>query len=287
MHFSQESLDIIQQEIQKRHRGGYRALQSCIVDQLRAFREANNFSSKFVVGISGGIDSTVVAKLATRAVGKNNVIALYLPASKKDEGMEFFGTVKRYLGTTPCHNISIQSLVRSAARTIQRVSGNLDKMTRGNIAARLRVNFFYAFAREKGAFVLGTGNRTEIVQGYATKFGTPMSCDFGVLDELYKTDVYALARQLRVPAPIVNRTPTTGFFEGQSHEEELGATMLEQDAAAYLLFERKMHVHHIVKSYDVSAPYLEAFLERHRTSRHKRILFGEHVTLGYIDDDVS
>lgn len=94
--------------------------------------------------------------------------------------------------------------------------------------------------RKLNAKVLGTGNRTEYVQGYAAKWGTPMAFDFGVLDELYKADVYRIAEVLQVPGKIVEQEPSTGYFPGQTHERELGATLKEQDAGAYLLFEKRM-----------------------------------------------
>lgn len=104
------------------------------------------------------------------------------------------------------------------------IGKQLNLITLGNIASRLRINLIYAIAKEKNALVLGTSNRTEFLQGYATKYGTPISCDFGILDDLYKTDILEIAAAIGVPKEILTRKPTTGFYPGQLHEVELSNT---------------------------------------------------------------
>lgn len=288
MHFSQAGLQAVTSEIRRRHSKGYQAVIRNIVYQIRRLQKENDSRAKLLVGISGGIDSTVVAYLATQAVGRKRVMALYLPASKQDEGMQYFPIVKSFLGIESCRKLSIEDSTKRVLMIVKKYTQKpIGRVTQGNIASRLRVNVLYAIAREEKALVLGTTNRTEFVQGYATKFGTPLSCDFGVLDELYKLDVYEIARHINLPAAIVNRVPTTGFFAGQTHEEELGASILEQDAAAFLLFEKRLSVGAIVKRYGASKEYLQTFVNRYVVSRHKRRLQPEHVTLGYLRNETS
>ena len=97
-------------------------------------------------------------------------------------------------------------------------------------------------------------------------------------------DVYAIAEVLGVPQEIIDAVPTTGYYKGQSHEEELGATLEEQDVAAYLLFEKEMSKETIVKEFGASSDYLDSMLQRYSRSADKRAIRQEHVTLRSFGD---
>ncbi|MBU1245876.1 MAG: NAD(+) synthase [Nanoarchaeota archaeon] len=272
-------------EIKTRHKKGYNEVIKKIVGQIKNFHKKTNPKGNLILGLSGGIDSTVVAYLAVMAVGPKKVILLNLPVRGNDEGIKCYKLVKSDLKVKGGYVISINSPTQKIIKDVSKIIGKkLDLITKGNIASRLRINFFYAVAREKGGMVLGTSNRAEFVQGYATKYGTPMSCDFGVLDDLYKIDIKEIAKELDIPQDILNRKSTTGFYQGQTHEEELGATLTEQDVAAYLLFERKMSISQIIKKYGASKKYLSDIIKRYKQSKHKRVLQVSHVSLGYIHD---
>ena len=161
---------------------------------------------------------------------------------------------------------------------------DMDRMRIGNFASRSRIAILYDIARKVNGKILGTGNRPEFVQGYAAKYGTPISFDFGVLDELYKTDIYELCSVLNVPEQIVKRTPSTGYFPGQTHEKELGATCEEQDALAFLLFEKRKATEEIIETYGVERAFVATMLKRFAGSKDKRMLRQPHIELGFIDD---
>lgn len=282
-HFSDLGTQKAIDEIKKRHNNNYELIIEKIILQIKTFRDNVNRRTKLVIGVSGGIDSAVVACLAKKAVGGENIITVYLPARKKDEGLSYFHTVKEYLELKDIKIMPIEKPTKQIADMIRDYTGEkLDPITEGNIASRIRVNILYAVAKEKNGIVLGTSNRTEFVQGYATKYGTPISCDFGVLDELYKTDVLGIATSFGMPKEIMQRESTTGFFVGQSHEEELGATLVEQDVAAFLLFEKKLSINEIAENYEGSKKYLQEFIEKYKQCYHKRILQSEHVKLAFI-----
>ena len=157
-----------------------------------------------------------------------------------------------------------------------------DKIRIGNFSSRARVSILYDLQKILNGRVLGTSNRTEYVQGYAAKYGTPISCDFGVLDDLYETDIYELGKLLQIPEEIMRVKPSTGYYAGQTHEKELGATLEEQDAAAYLLFEKispqtsfgSLRFFHFI---------FGKMNERYVASTHKRILQQPHIQISRFD----
>lgn len=285
-HFSEDGLLNALTELTQRHEQSSEEIIEDICSQIQDFQKQFGPSAKVVLGLSGGLDSTLTTYLVCRALGPDKVIPVCMPAYEEDDAEEYFAMVIERLGILDSKVLHIGRYVEQLADGVKRITSNeLDRITIGNIASRIRINILYAMARELNGFVVGTSNRTEFVQGYATKYGTPMSCDFGILDELYKTDIRTLSQVLGVPDEILNRTPTTGFFPGQSHEDELAASMDEQDAGTYLLFEKNLPVATLVENYGASEKYLHTLLSRYKQCKHKRILQSEHVRLGYIHDE--
>jgi NAD+ synthase len=258
---------------------------------------------KLLVGLSGGVDSSVVVYLAVEAVGVDHVIAITMPAREDDESVPFSNLVRERLGMNDPsvqYVISVSEIVRKeieivnslqwkdvSINTERKGQTDMDRMRIGNLSSRARIAILYDLARKINGKVLGTGNRTEFVQGYAAKFGTPISYDFGILDELYKTDIYGLAKVLNLPQEITKRVPSTGYFPGQTHEGELGATCEEQDALAFLLFEKKKEKEEIIKEHQVDRAFVETMLRRYKRSKEKRMLKQPRIRLGFIDDGNS
>ncbi|MBU0460049.1 MAG: NAD(+) synthase [Nanoarchaeota archaeon] len=283
-HFPPESIDYVLSEIRL---DDYEQTVSNICNQISEYYQRlpkfDGKKPKLIIGLSGGIDSTIVSHLATRAVGAENVITINMPAYDEDESIEKSNLVSRVLETEH-YIIPIKSIVEAEVQNISKyfpINSEIEtgKIRTGNYASRARVAVLYDIAREVNGKILGTGNRTEFVQGYAAKWGTPISFDFGVLDDLYKVDVYAIAEVLGVSQEIIDAVSTTGYYKGQSHEEELGATLEEQDVAAYLLFEKGMSKEAIVKEFGASADYLDSMLQRYSRSADKRAIRQEHVAL--------
>jgi len=283
-HFPSESIDSVLAEIRL---GDYEQAVSDICIQISEYYqnvpEFGGKKPKLIIGLSGGIDSTIVSYLATRAVGAENIITVNMPAYDGDESVEKSNLISRMIETEH-YSISIKPIVESEVQNINKYfpidpNNETGKIRTGNYASRARVAVLYDIAREVNGKILGTGNRTEFVQGYAAKWGTPISFDYGVLDDLYKVDVYAIAEVLGVPREIIDAVPTTGYYKGQSHEEELGATLEEQDVAAYLLFETGMSKEAIVKEFGASADYIDSMLQRYSRSEDKRAIRQEHITI--------
>ncbi len=173
-----------------------------------------------LVGLSGGIDSAVVVRLARDALGAERVWGALVPdAAFPPALLEETERYARDLGV-PTRLVPLAPLADAAARLLPEVT---DRVAAGNLKVRLRFAVLYALAREHGALVAGAGNKSELLLGYVTKYGDG-GVDLLPIGDLYKTDVRALAAELGIPEPIRARPPTAGFWEGQTDEEELGAT---------------------------------------------------------------
>lgn len=172
-----------------------------------------------VVGLSGGIDSAVVAQLARDALGGAKVLGVLLPGRVYPEELR-----AETLGFA--HALGIRSRTVELAPVEAALEGALpelaaERVAAGNMTARLRMAVLYALAREAHALVLGTGNKSELLLGYFTKFGDG-AADLLPIGDLYKTDVRAVAAGLGIPEAIRARAPSAGFWEGQTDEGELG-----------------------------------------------------------------
>jgi NAD+ synthase len=284
--FPEQEVTRILNDIRNRHRGEYDTVITKVINQIQTWYKVHGGGRRyFIVGASGGVDSTVATYLLAQAMGSEQVVALNLPRDRHDESIKYFQILIDNLGLTQHHILPIDETVQSIISQLPRGESTArDKISVGNIASRVRVNFFYAMAREVSGSVIGTANRTEYVQGYATKYGTPISCDYGLLDHFYKVDIRELGKALKIPSQILERVPTTGYYPGQTHEDELGAHIDDQDAAAYLLFERGLTPQTIARRYDADITFLEEMVARYNRSEHKRMLYVPHVKLGFIKE---
>lgn len=303
-------------EIKARHGCSYADLIAQMVPQVegyyrRAFTnpappsrfagvDAGQVRARFLVGLSGGIDSTVVTYLAVRAVGREAVLPVTMPARPDDDSVALAALVRADLGFAEPgapYLIDIEPVVRTHMAVMNPLAESQlrlgpdhhaqsleQKMRSGNFGSRVRVAVLSDLQRAIRGRILGTVNRTEYCQGYSTKFGTPISYDFGVLNELYKVDVYELGRALGVPAAVLDAPPSTGYFAGQTHEGELGATVEEQDIFAYLLFERNLDPATIAARYGAGEAFARVMQARFVISEHKRVLNGlqEHVRISRV-----
>jgi NAD+ synthase len=187
----------------------------------------------FVVGLSGGIDSAVVARLSQLAA-PGHVLAIILPCHSDPQDARdamvvanhfSMMTVRIDLGSSYDALVADVQAVLSALPEQMRSAAPADPL-RGrfplaNIKPRLRMTTLYFIANSLNYLVAGTGNRSELAVGYFTKHGDGGS-DMLPIGHLLKSEVRALARELNVPSPIIERTPSAGLWAGQTDEEEMG-----------------------------------------------------------------
>ncbi len=179
---------------------------------------------KGVLGLSGGVDSSVVAYLMVEALGPENCEFLIMPyKTTSKESMDDAILVCRLLGVQP-KVINITPFVDAIVEGL----GINDKNRIGNIQARVRMILLYDRSAEVGGLVVGTSNKTEILLGYGTLCGD-LAHAINPLGDLYKTEVWELARFLGVPDRIINKKPSAELWVGQTDEGELGLSYKEAD----------------------------------------------------------
>ena len=220
-----------------------------------------------VLGLSGGLDSATVAFLAARALGPDRVLALLLPEAgvtpSKDveDARKVASTLK-----IEVEEIDISQVLRGYFAVLP--AEEAPAVVNGNLKARVRMTILYWHANLLHRLVLGTGNRTEIMLGYSTKFGDG-AADLLPIAALYKSEVRDLARSLGVPDRILEKAPTAGLWPGQTDEEELGITYEDADAILRGLEEGRSR-------HDLAAEFggdnLGLIMRRIEGGRHKREL---------------
>ena len=189
---------------------------------------------KAVVGLSGGIDSALTLAIACRALGPDNVVPVLMPyrassaASERDAR-----TVASWLGTVP----QIVDISAQVDAYFERFP-DADRNRRGNKMARERMSILYDVSWTRGALVVGTSNKTELLLGYGTIHGD-MAHALNPLGDLYKTQVFALARHLGLPREVIEKPPSADLWEGQSDEDELGFEYAAVDVLLYYMVDER------------------------------------------------
>lgn len=188
-----------------------------------------------VLGLSGGIDSAVVCELAAKALGPDNVLAVLMPyRTSSSESVEHARMMVERTGVL-CEEVEISDVVD----TFFEKEPDAGKLRMGNVMARIRMLYLYDASARDGRLVIGTSNKTELLLGYGTLFGD-MASAVNPIGDLYKTQVWGLARYLQLPEEIVSKTPSADFWEGQSDEADLGFGYGEADLLLYLMLEKRM-----------------------------------------------
>lgn len=187
-----------------------------------------------VIGLSGGVDSAVVAYLSVEALGKENVLNVLLPyRTSSPDSIEDARLMVKKLGTRS-ELVDITPMVDSYLEN----SPHLTNVRRGNVMARARMIVLYDVSARENALVVGTSNKTESLLGYGTIYGD-MACGINPLGDLYKTQAWQLAEAIGVPDHIVRKKPTADLWVGQTDEGELGFSYAEVDQLLYHMIDER------------------------------------------------
>ncbi|MEB3780531.1 MAG: NAD+ synthase [Desulfurococcales archaeon] len=225
-----------------------------------------------VVGLSGGVDSSTSFMLAVDALGPSRVMGLIMPDSTitPEEDVEDAKSLASIAGVE-FHVIDIAPIVDVYKSTIPIYVSEEgeDRIPVGNLRARIRMSLLYYYANRYNLLVLGTGDRSEILIGYYTKYGDG-AVDLLPLAVLYKTQVRRLAKQLGVPDKIAFKPSSPRLWKGHEAEKELGITYETIDVILHAVFDRGLAPSQVPEATGISRDIVDRVMEMHRRSEHKR-----------------
>jgi len=205
-----------------------------ILEQFLAAEVHKCGFDKVVLGLSGGLDSTVVAYLCARAFPAGRVHALIMPyKTSNQENIQHAELVARTL-QTDWHTFDISAMIDAFFANDSAAEAN----RRGNRMARERMCFLYDYSYKHQALVIGTSNKTELLLGYGTIFGD-LAIAINPIGDLYKTQIRQLAEYLQVPREIIDKPPSADLWKGQTDEGEIGYSYAEIDRLLYFLVDKR------------------------------------------------
>jgi NAD+ synthase len=224
---------------------------------------------KVVFGLSGGIDSALVAYLAVRALGSERCHAVMMPyTTSNPKSLSDAQAVVDDLG--------LQALVVPISAPVDAFFAAMDErlgvpatpLRRGNRMARERMSTLFDLSAHFSALVLGTSNKTELLLGYGTQFGDLASA-LNPIGDLYKSQVRQLSRYLGVPQSILEKPPSADLWQDQTDEKELGFTYEFADEVLYQLVDLRCSVDDLIRQgYDAAT--LQAIVRRVERNQYKR-----------------
>jgi NAD+ synthase len=180
--------------------------------------------NKVIVGLSGGLDSAVVALLCKEAFGDNLHTVMMPSQYSSDE------SIKDAKEMCDVHNLSyeIVEIAPMVKGYFDNIKEEASALRIGNFSARMRMSVLYDISARENAIVIGTGNKSEILLGYGTLYGDT-ACAINPIGQIYKSDEFEFAKYLGVTDAIINKKPSADLWEGQSDEEELGYSYKTMD----------------------------------------------------------
>jgi len=255
----------IQQTLAKILNIDYKTIINYVVERLREYLGESG-KSGMILGLSGGIDSSVVAYLVSQAT--ENFYILLMPSnSTPNEDMEdAYNVISNIKAESKFKLINIDYITKNFSDNID----TNDRLIIGNIKARIRMILLYAYAQKLNYLVVGTGDKSELLLGYFTKYGDG-GVDILPIGDLYKTQVRELGKILGVPDRIIKKPSSPALWEGQTAEGELGISYEIADTILYLRYEELKSIDDVAKELDISNDIIIKIDKMVKTSQHKRL----------------
>ena len=234
-----------------------------LVEFLRENFKKAGFS-KAVLGLSGGIDSALVAYLLRDALGKENVLAIMMPYnSSNPDSLNHAKLVVEDLKIN-AKTIEITDMIDAYFKNEKDASS----LRMGNKMARERMSILFDYSSKENALVVGTSNKTEIYLGYSTQFGDS-ACALNPIGDLYKTNIWDLSRYLKIPNELIEKKPSADLWEGQTDEQEMGLTYKEADQVLYRMLEENKTVEEVLAE-GFNKDLVDNIVRRMNRSEYKR-----------------
>jgi NAD+ synthase len=236
-----------------------------LVDFIREEVKKAGFK-KVVLGLSGGIDSAIVAFLAAKAMGPENVLGIMMPyKTSSKESLEHAELVIKATGIQ-----SVKEEITDMVDAYFKTHPDMNNMRKGNKMARERMTILYDYSAKESALVLGTSNKTEILLGYSTQYGDAASA-VNPIGDLYKTHVWALSEYMGVPKEVISKKPSADLWEGQNDESELGFSYAEADRLLYRMVDERYTKDELIED-GFPEEFINTVYRRMRLSQYKRKL---------------
>ena len=239
------------------------------VDEICSFIKSKLRESKadgLVIGLSGGIDSSTVAYLCARIIETDKILGLILPSeTTSSEDIKDAMMVADNLGIK-YKNLHIDNLIEPFPKLCPQCSNSA--LANGNLKARIRMMLLYYHSNSMNRLVMGTGNKTELLVGYFTKYGDG-GVDVLPIGDLYKTHVKEIAGHIGVPKNIIQKAPTAGLWTGQTDEEELGIKYELLDKILYLTADKNLSIHSISERLKIAENEVLRVKNMVESSKHK------------------
>ena len=236
-----------------------------LVDFIREEVRSAGFE-KVVLGLSGGIDSAIVAFLAVKALGPENVLGIMMPY--KSSSRESLEDAQRVVEATGMRVKKIE--ITDMLDAYFAKEPDISDLRKGNKMARERMTILYDYSAKEKSLVLGTSNKTEILLGYSTQWGDSASA-INPVGDLLKTQVWELSEYMGVPKEVIEKKPSADLWEGQSDEDELGFSYFLADEIINLLVDERYTKEEILEI-GYSEKTLDSILWRIKTNQYKRKL---------------
>lgn len=198
-------------------------MKDILEQQLSAFFGEQGMK-KAIIGISGGVDSAVTFAMAVSALGKENVFPVLMPYKLGEvSSHQNFEDAKKL-----CTDWGVEYKVVHIDELALEYEVLFSGMAFANTLARIRMTLLFGYANQNNGLVLGTCNKSEVMLGYETKFGDG-AADVSVIGDLWKSQVYELAKEYRLDSSFFNKAPSAELFVGHSDEEEMGFSYSEAE----------------------------------------------------------
>ncbi len=224
-------------------------------------------ASGSVIGMSGGLDSSAVTKLCANALGPENVLGLVMPAGAEEADTVDAVELAKSLGIA-YEVVNIRYALKAYQKSCKHLQSK-KKIPGANLIPRIRMAILYYHANLMNYLVVGTGNKSELLSGYFTKYGDG-SADILPIGDLYKTQVRKLAKHIGIPEHILKKAPSAGLWKGQTDEGEMGIRYSELDLILFASSEKGLSEKEILSETKLSSRKIALVMEKLRRSRHKR-----------------
>jgi len=227
---------------------------------------SRNSAKGLVIGLSGGLDSSVTLKLIVNAIGPRRVLGLIMPSdTTPKEDIHYALELAKSLEIEH-HKITITPIIKMYEKVLP-----INKRARGNLMARIRMNLLYYHAAINNYLVVGTSDKSELFIGYFTKFGDG-AADILPIAELYKTQVRTLAKHLSIPEEIINKKSSPQLWDNHLAEDEIGIDYETLDSILHSLIDRKLDLKSTARKLQIQLNQVKKVKEMIDKSQHKRKL---------------